>query len=358
MLSSTWILSNKPKIGVQAKIGAESKVKQYLVNTAFETRMRARKLGFDTPLFKALVFKKFGKVVGGRLRLAISGGGPLNSDVQEFIGTCFGIPMGQGYGLTETCAGLTLQDIDDDRAGIAGVPITSVEVKLVSCSEINDKAGLPYLSSDRKDVHGKPIFGRGEVWVKGANVSVGYYMMPEKTKEEFNDEGWFATGDIGQFASDGSLQIVDRKKNLIKLKSGEYIAVEQMEMSYGNCRFVDAVGGGICCYGDGDMDRPIALMQLNKVVVMNWAKENGIAGDFHTVKDSKEFYDIVMKDMEGEHKNAGLGRNEKLVAIAFIVDDPWTPENGCLTAANKLQRRAVVEKHEELFEETRKKGIF
>ena len=346
------------KKGVQAKVGAGSKVAQFLVNTAFETRMRARKLGFDTPLFNALVFKKFSKVVGGRLRLGASGGGPLNADVQRFISTCFGIPLVQGYGLTETCAGLTLQDPEDDRAGIAGVPIPCCEVKVVSCSEINDKAGLPYLSSDRKDVHGDPVFGRGEICVKGANVGLGYYMMPEKTKEDFDDDGWFHTGDIGQFASDGSVQIVDRKKNLIKLKGGEYIAVENMEMNYGNSRFVDAVAGGICCYGDGDMDRPIAIIQLNPVVVMNWAKEKGVAGDFEAVATSKDLYDEVMKDMEKEHKAAALGRNEKLIAIAFITDDPWTPENGCLTAANKLQRRAVVEKHEKIFEETREKGIF
>jgi long-chain acyl-CoA synthetase len=206
------------KKGVQAKIGGESKVKQFLVNTAFETRMRARKHGFDTPLFNALVFKKFAKVVGGRLRLAISGGGPLNSDVQDFISTCFGIPMGQGYGLTETCAALTIQDIaTDDRNGIAGMPAPCNEIKLVSCSEINDKAGLPYLSTDRKDVKGEPVFGRGEVWVKGSNVGLGYYMMLDATKKEFDDDGWFHTGDIGQFASDGSLQIVDRKKNLSEL---------------------------------------------------------------------------------------------------------------------------------------------
>lgn len=346
------------KKGIQAKVGADSKVKQFLVNTAFESRMRARRFGFDTPLFNALVFKKFAKVVGGRLRLAVSGGGPLNSDVQSFIGTCFGISLGQGYGLTETCAGLTLQDVHDDRVGIAGVPIPSVEVKVVSCTEINDKAGLPYLSTDRKDVSGNLVFGRGEIWVRGANVSLGYYMMPEKTKEDFDEDGWFHTGDIGQFASDGSVQVVDRKKNLIKLKGGEYIAVENMEMTYGNCRFVDAVAGGICCYGDGDMDRPIALMQLNKVVVMNWAKEFGVSGDFDSIKDSNALYDVVMKEMEVEHTNAGLGYNEKLVAIGFIVNDPWTPENECLTAANKLQRRTVVEKHAKLFVTTRNKGIF
>ena len=106
------------------------------------------------------------------------------------------------------------------------------------------------------------------------------------------------------------------------------------------------------------MDRPIALMQLNKVVVMNWAKENGIPGDFEKVKDSKALYDAVMKDMEFQHKNNGLARNEKLIAIAFITDDPWTPENGCLTAANKLQRREVVDRHDKIFKETMKKGIF
>jgi long-chain acyl-CoA synthetase len=116
--------------------------------------------------------------------------------------------------------------------------------------------------------------------------------------------------------------------------------------------------GGVCCYGDGDMDHHIALVQLNQVVVMNWAKEVGIADDFNIVKNSKELYAVIMKDLEREHKNASLGRNEKLIAIAFISDDPWTPENGCLTAANKLQRRAVVEKHDVIFQETRKKGIF
>jgi long-chain acyl-CoA synthetase len=247
--------------------------------------------------------------------------------------------------------------LDDDRSGVAGVPIPCVEVKLVSCPEINDKAGLPYLSTDHRDVNGNPIFGRGEVWVKGACVGLGYYMMPEKTKEDFDDDGFFHTGDIGQFTSDGSVQIVDRKKNLIKLKGGEYIAIENMEMTYANCSFVDAVAGGICCYGDGDMDRPIAIMQLNPAIVKNWAKDSGLDGDVEKLKDSKELYDAIMNEMEAIHKRAGLSHIEKLVAIA-IVTDPWTPENGCLTAANKLQRRAVVEKHEALFEQTKKRGIF
>jgi len=263
----------------------------------------------------------------------------------------------QGYGLTETCAGLTIGAFDDLRGGIAGVPIPSVEAKLISTPEINDKKGKPYLNTDTVDVAGNPIHGRGEVLVRGASVSLGYYRMPEKTKEVYDEDGYFHTGDVGQFMEDGSLRIVDRVKNLVKLKGGEYIAVENMEMAYGNSGFVDAIAGGICCYGDGDMDRPIALMQLNEVVAMQWAKDNGISGDFEAVKKSKELYDAVLVDMKKEAAKGGLSHLEKIVAIAFLTD-PWTPENGCLTAANKLQRRVVIETFSKEFEETKKKGIF
>ena len=241
------------KKGVEAKIAAASPVSQFLVKTAFQARDFALKHGYDTPLFKVLVFKKFAAALGGKMRVALSGGGALNKEVQDFTRTCFGMTIVQGYGLTETCAGLTLQDPADVRSGIAGVPIASVEVKLESTPEILDRSGRPYLVEDRTDYEGNPVFGRGEILAKGNNIAVGYYMMEEKTKEEFGEDGWFHTGDIGQFMSDGSIRIVDRKKNLIKLKGGEYIAVENMEMVYGNSNFVDAVNGGICCYGDGDM---------------------------------------------------------------------------------------------------------
>eukprot|EP00558_Chaetoceros_sp_UNC1202_P012874 CAMPEP_0197232316 /NCGR_PEP_ID=MMETSP1429-20130617/234_1 /TAXON_ID=49237 /ORGANISM="Chaetoceros sp., Strain UNC1202" /LENGTH=720 /DNA_ID=CAMNT_0042690295 /DNA_START=76 /DNA_END=2238 /DNA_ORIENTATION=- len=345
------------KKGVEAKVAASSPVAKFLVQTAFQARSFAISNGFDTPLFKKLVFKKFSKVVGGRLRIAISGGGPLNSEVQVFIRTCFGCPLKQGYGLTETIAGLSVQANGDLRAGVAGVPLPSVEVKLLSVPDINDKGGSPYLSSDTRDVNGNKVYGRGEILVKGPSVSLGYYKMPEKTKEVFREDGFFHTGDIGQFMEDGSLCIVDRVKNLVKLKGGEYVALENMEMVYGNSSFVDAVAGGICCYGDGDMDRPIALMQLNEVVTMQWAKDNGVGGDFATVKISKQLIDAILADMRKEGAKGGLSHLEKLVAVC-LLSEPWTPENECLTAANKLQRRAVVEKFSTEFEETKAKGIF
>lgn len=345
------------KKGIQAKVHAGSFVARFLVKTAFEWRTFALKHGFDTPLFKALVFKKFSKVTGGKLRLGVSGGGPINGSVQEFCRTAFGFHFIQGYGLTETCAGIAIQATDDFRGGIAGVVIPSIECKLLSTPDVGDKAAQPYMSTDRYDVEGNPIFGRGEIIVRGYNVSAGYYMEPEKTKEEYGDDGWFHTGDIGQFMDDGSLRIVDRKKNLVKLKGGEYIALEKMEMTYGNSDFVDAVHGGVCCYGDGELDRPVALMQLSEPAAMKWAKQNGVSGDFSKVKDSKELYDAVMADMVQQHKGSDLSHLEKLVAVAFLTE-PWTPENGCLTAANKLQRREVINQFEKEFNEVKAKGVF
>lgn len=200
------------KKGLLAKVALSSPVAQVLVHTALKWRAFAVKYGLDTPLFNVLVFKKFKKAVGGNLRWALSGGGPLNGEVQEFIRVAFSFPLIQGYGLTETCAGLTIQAEDDDRPGIAGVPIPSAEVKVVSTPDVYDKGGIPYLSTDRTDVEGNPVWGRGEVMVRGGNVTSGYYMMPDQTKEVYMDDGWFATGDIGQFMEDGSIRIVDRKK--------------------------------------------------------------------------------------------------------------------------------------------------
>jgi len=145
---------------------------------------------------------------------------------------------------------------------------------------------------------------------------------------------------------------------IVKLKSGEYVALEKMEMIYGNSEFVDAINGGICCYADGDMDRPVAIFQLNEVVALRWAKTNGLAGDFATVLKSPELYDAVIKSFSTEHAKSDLSHIEKLSGICMLHNCPWTPENGCLTAANKLQRRAIIESFPTEFEAVKKKGIF
>lgn len=360
---SPTMMAGVPKIwdvikkGAEAKIKAASPVVQFLFKVAFEARSWAMARGCDSPFFAALVFKKFKGMVGGRLRLAVSGGGPLSPDVQIFIRTCFGCPLVQGYGLTETCAGLTIQHNDDLRTGVAGTPLSCGTVKLQSELDIKDKNGAPYLSNDRVDADGHPIFGRGEVLLKGNNVSLGYYMMHEKTKEEYDSNGYFHTGDIGQFMDDGSIKIVDRKKNLVKLHGGEYIAIEAMESAYGNSKFVDAVAGGIVCYGDGTMDRPIALLQINKINTLAWAKESNIDMEWDSLLKSKELYEAAKADLLKEAAHAGLSNIEKIAGLCFLTE-PWTPQNGCLTAANKIDRRNLLNMFKTEFEATKKKGVF
>lgn len=186
--------------------------------------------------------------------------------------------------------------------------------------------------------------------------------MPHKTQEVFDEEGWFYTGDIGQFLEDGSLSVMDRKKNLVKLKSGEYVALEKMEMVYGNCEFVDAVAGGVCCFGGGEMDRPVALLQLHKTAATKWAgwaqsHKKTSEEDWNKLKKSKDLYKAVMDSLKKEHSNSDLSPIEKLQAVA-LLDEPWTPENGCLTAANKLQRRVVQETFSKEYQAVKEKGIF
>lgn len=105
------------------------------------------------------------------------------------------------------------------------------------------------------------------------------------------------------------------------------------------------------------MDRPIALFQLNEAVAMKWAKTNGLAGDFETVLKSKEMESAVMNSFKAEHAKSDLSHIEKLQGVCML-NSPWTPENGCLTAANKLQRRVVQETFSKEFEAVKEKGIF
>jgi long-chain acyl-CoA synthetase len=207
------------KKGVLEKVEASGGLKSYLFHTAFATRLEAVRSGQDTPIWNWLVFSKLHDEMGGRMKAMISGGAPLNKDTQEFIRVCFG-KISQGYGLTETCGGLTVQDLDKFSTGNVGHPLPSCEVMLESVPEMKYDATPDEKSGKRPE---------GEICIRGNNVTAGYYKNQEKTDEEWRD-GWFHTGDVGRFNKDGTISVIDRKKNLIKLSQGEYVALESLEM--------------------------------------------------------------------------------------------------------------------------------
>jgi long-chain acyl-CoA synthetase len=302
------------------------------------------------------------------MKLGMSGGGPLSSDVQTFCRICFGFPLIQGYALTESCCAGCVQLVSDSDDGIVGAPLSCVELKLEDCPDIDDRAHNAYMTSDTKHWDGTECAGRGEVLIRGPSVSLGYYAvgdqadsLSKKTIAEFShvapnqDEyHWFHTGDIALFTPDGRLKIVDRKKNLVKLKGGEYIAVEQMEAVYGTSKFIDAKAGGIMVHGDGDIDRPVALIQANMPEIKRWAKDNDIKEeDSDALCQDPKVMEMVLNDLIKIGKGPdGVARNEILCAIALISGtgpatfpgndkSQWTPENGFLTASNKIDRNSI-----------------
>ena len=166
-------------------------------------------------MIRRLIFSKFRAIVGGNLRLLLSGGAPLAADAHDFVRTCLCITLLQGYGLTETAATACIPDGADLSTERVGAPLQEVDLKLVNWEEGG------YTVTDSQGP-------RGEIMVGGGHVAVGYYEMPDKTAEEFfneNGKRWFKTGDIGQLHEDGTIQIIDRKKDLVKLQGGEYVSL-------------------------------------------------------------------------------------------------------------------------------------
>jgi long-chain acyl-CoA synthetase len=354
---------------IEEGIGAKSCLVGWLFQVAYSGTYYARHQGRTTPVLN-LLYKSIQGLVGGRLKLGVSGGGPISKDVQEFMSICAGMPLIQGYALTETCCAGTIQKLGDPDPGCVGGPVGSVEMKLRSCDGNEDPAdpeGYAYLSTDEWHLD-NPCLGRGEVCIRGPSVSKGYFNQPDKTREAWDgppgEEGWFRTGDIAYWDTRGRLRIVDRLKNLIKLKGGEYIAVENMEKEYGTSPYVrGGVSGGLMCYGDGDLRRPVALVQAN----MPELKKLGL-GDMsdEALCQSKEAQKAVLNSLNSAGKGK-LGNNESLVAIRLISgtgpesgtpseSSPWTPENGCKTASNKLDRKAIQKAHEGLMAELKKEG--
>lgn len=166
-------------------------------------------------IYDRLLFNKIKKALGfDQVRVMISGSAPLSAKVMNFYRIMLGIPVVEGYGQTENAACATLSHPDDmTTAGHVGSPNTAVEIVLMNVPEM----GYFHTDTDHK---GQPCHGRGEICVRGPTVFKGYYKDEAKTKETIDEEGWLHSGDIGLWTSEGSLQIVDRKKNIFKLSQG------------------------------------------------------------------------------------------------------------------------------------------
>ncbi|CEF59382.1 AMP-dependent synthetase/ligase domain-containing protein [Strongyloides ratti] len=313
---------------VTDEVSNGSMIFKELFRICYERRRSRYEDGYSSFIMNKLAFNKIKKLLGGKLRVVLSGGAPLNAETQRFMNICFCCPVVQGYGLTETCGGATLADVHDLSTGSVGPPLTCCEIMLREWSEAN-----------YSPLNDPP---QGEILIHGSNVCEGYYKNPEKTKEEFviiNGKRYFCTGDIGEIRNDGSIKIIDRKKDLIKLSHGEYISLGKVETSLLTNSNID----NICVYGNSHASYLIALIVPNEKNIMKLAEENDITGkSFKEICSDKTVNNILLKVIQDSVK--GVLTRVEIPAKIYLCNEPWTPASGLLTEALKLKRK-VIENH-------------
>jgi long-chain acyl-CoA synthetase len=257
-----------------------------------------------------LVFSKLKQRTGGRVKFFISGGAPLSAEIAKFfIGA--GLPIAEGYGLTETSPVLTLNPLHKIKLGTVGRPVPGIQVKIAA---------------------------DGEILAKGPNIMRGYYNKPEATSEAIDAEGWFHTGDIGMLDADGYLKITDRKKDLIVTAGGKNIAPQPIENLVKTNKFVlNAV-----MLGD-KRKYPIMLIVPNPDAIEAWAKERNLS--YQSRSDLLGLPDARAKlEREVMDNLRDLAKFEMPKKI-LLVEEDFTVDNGMLTPTLKVKRRAVEKRH-------------
>lgn len=272
-------------------------------------------LGLQHKLASKLMFSKWKTALGGRIRLLVSGGAALPEELALiYIGA--GIPIIQGYGLTETSPVITASKIEENRVGTVGTPIRNVSLRIAS---------------------------DGEIETRGPNVMVGYYNKPDETRAVFTEDGWFKTGDIGTIDEDGFLRITDRKKELFKTSGGKYIAPQPIEQLIKGSPFVNQV----VLIGNGRRF-PAALIVPDWERIESYAQLKGIETRDHA-ELCKHPRVIDLFERQVAALTSDLAQFEKVKKIG-LLEKELTIEGGELTPTLKVKRRMVDEKYRDLID--------
>jgi long-chain acyl-CoA synthetase len=265
-----------------------------------------------------LVFSKWREALGGNVKAMISGGAALDQRLARIFWAA-GIPVLEGYGLTETSPVIAVNNFEPNslRFGTVGPVIRGVQVKFAE---------------------------DGEILVKGPNVMKGYYKRQEATDEVIDKDGWFHTGDIGTLVENRFLKITDRKKEIFKTSGGKYIAPQHLENLLKNSRFIDQS----MTIGD-NRKYPAALVVPVYSFLREWAQRKGIKVG-PTNEDLVSNPEIVKRVRAAVEKlNANLAQYEKIKKI-ILLPHPWTIESGELTPKLSLKRKVILKNNEELIE--------
>uniref|UniRef100_A0A8C5BR25 Arachidonate--CoA ligase n=1 Tax=Gadus morhua TaxID=8049 RepID=A0A8C5BR25_GADMO len=299
---------------------ANSSLKRWVLGFAYRRKEAELKRGIirRDSIWDRLIFRKVQDSLGGRVRLMITGAAPVSPTVLTFLRAALGCQFYEGYGQTECTAGCTLSMPGDFSAGHVGAPLPCNAIKLVDVADMN------YLASN----------GEGEVCVKGPNVFIGYLKDPEKTEEALDADGWLHTGDIGKWLPNGTLKIVDRKKNIFKLAQGEYIAPEKIENVYVRS---DALAQ-VFVHGDSLQACLVAVVVPDPDFLCGWVKKSlGLEGSYLELSGRQEVKAAILDDLLTIGKQAGLKSFEQVKAI-HVHDQMFSVQNGLLTPTLKAKR--------------------
>ncbi|KAH9577706.1 AMP-dependent synthetase/ligase [Trypanosoma melophagium] len=314
---------------VEAKLAPRGTLERRIFEHAFQERLKALKEGNETPFWNDLVFAPFHSMLGGRMRVMLSAGGPLSAPTQIFLNVVFGV-MVQGWGLTETVCVGTKQLRGDMEPVVAGQQERVCEMRLLDVDE--------YKHTDKPEP-------RGEILLRGPFLFKGYYKQEKLTREAIDEDGWFHTGDVGSITANGSLRIVGRVKALAKNVLGEYIAMEALESMYAHNPL--CLPNGVCVLVQPDKSYICALALTDESKAMEFAKEHDIAGSYPDILQNPVFRRKATESMQATARLADRQKFE-CVRHARFLNDEWTPENEILTAAGKLKRRVIDAKYADI----------
>jgi long-chain acyl-CoA synthetase len=321
--------------GILSKIHGSGAVRKSVFNGAYSVK----KSGVPglAQIADTTIMSSVRAATGGRLKVALSGGAALSKETQEFLSIAL-VTMIQGYGMTESCGMCAIQPPEITKFGAVGFPVPSIEIKFLDVPE----AG--YLSSNDPP--------QGEVCIRGNSVIKEYYKRPDLNSDEsiFTKDGWLRTGDVGQWNPDGTLTLIDRIKNLVKLSGGEYIALEHLESVYKSCNLV----ANLCVHATPDAVKPLAIVIPHEQHLRAALPENLSSLSLSDLVKEKQVNDMILKECNAVGKKNAFKPLELLQAV-ILTDEEWTPENGMVTAAQKIQRKKVAEKFDDEIKEIYKK---
>jgi long-chain acyl-CoA synthetase len=272
---------------------------------------------FQLKIARALIFKKWQEALGGKLRAVASGSAALQPRLARVFNAA-GIPIMEGYGLTETSPVVSVNDFREGnfRIGTVGKPIADTEIKIAE---------------------------DGEILVKGPQIMMGYYKDPELTAEVIKN-GYFHTGDIGEVDKDGFLRITDRKKEMFKTSGGKYIAPQVLENALKQSRFIEQ----LMVIGE-NQKMPAALIQPNWEFIAEWGKNKGLSlpTDLNALSQHPKVIARIQKEID--LFNTKFGKWEQIKKFE-LTPEVWSIEMGLLTPTMKMKRKVIKAHYQSLIE--------